>query len=198
MSELGIKYLENGEWVYAQTGQYAGRLLRIALRGQKVERIIPQDQEKSTNESVIDLSEGQRWSPVISPHGSFEIFIPGSFPERLGRWMLTLRGLPRLYPALKMDAIERYFGPELPDCLEYIYTETAPYRESAGDLRVTEAAKGLRTLAEMQEEEARRIRTLIMPMVEPMPELAANRQALLDNAKWKSGQFIVSRTVFLK
>lgn len=198
MTELRIKYTQNAEWVHAQTGEYSGRLLGIGLREQKVEDIIPQESKEPHREPVIDLTEGRNWSPVISPRGSLEILMPGTYDERLEKWMLTLHGLPRLYPALKMETLEKYFGPELPSSLEHIYTEAVPYRESAGDLRVTEAAKGLRTFAEIQEEDERSMRTLIVPMAEATPQLEKSRQELLDRAVWKSGKFVVSRTVFLK
>jgi hypothetical protein len=42
------------------------------------------------------------------------------------------------------------------------------------------------------------MRTLIVPMAEATPQLEKSRQELLDRAVWKSGKFVVSRTVFLK
>lgn len=198
MSELRIQYTQNAEWIEAHTGDYWGKLFAIEPAGNELIDVVAPELEQYVDQSVIDLSEGKGWSPVVSTHGSLEILIPGTRDQRLGSWILTLHGLPRMYPSLKMDAIEDLFGPELPACLETIYTQTTHYHESVGDLIVTEAAKGLRSLDEVSEENRQSIRTMITPMTEPTLSIIENRQKLIDRGVWDSGRFVVSRTVFFK
>lgn len=202
MSEtLRIKYTQNAEWVMARTGDdYYGDLALIKSKKSDIRDIVPPVSEEPIKGDIIDLSERKGWSPIMSTHGSFEIFIPKPAYLRLASWTLELYGLPRMYSNLKMDAVADLFGPELPTYLELIHSETARFHESAGDLQVTEAVKGLRTTAEMQEEDRERMQTIITEVQDLTPEVMANRQALIDGAKSKQhgSLLVVDRTVFFK
>lgn len=202
MSEtLRIKYTQNAEWVMARAdGDHYGDLALIKPRKNDIRDIVPPASEEPIKGHVIDLSERKGWSPIMSPRGSFEIFIPKPAYLRLASWTLELYGLPRMYPNLRMDAVANLFGPELPTYLELIHTETTRFHESAGDLQVTEAAKGLRTTAEMQEEDRERMQSIVTETQDLTPEVMANRQALIDSARSKQhgNLLIVDRTVLFK
>lgn len=202
MSEtLRIKYTQNAEWVMARTdGDYYGDLALIKPKTSDIRNIIPSASEEPIEGDIIDLDKQKGWSPIMSPHGSFEIFIPKPAHLRLASWTLELYGLPRIYPNLRMDAVANLFGPELPTYLELIHTETARFHESAGDLQATEAAKGLRTTAEMQEEDRERMQSIVTEIQDLTPEAMANRQALIDGAEFKQhgSLLVVDRSVLFK
>lgn len=200
MSEaLSIKYTQNAEWVMATTGSdyYSGDLAMIKPRKSDLRVVVPSVSEEPIEGGVINLDNRKGWSPIMSPRGSFEIIIPKPAYLRLASWTLELYGLSRAYSNLKMDAVADLFGPELPTYLELIHTETAHFHESSGDLQVTEAAKWLRTTAEMQQENRERMQSIVTEMQDLTSEVMANRQALINGAESTEGGnlLLVDRSV---
>lgn len=193
MPTMRVSYDPEADWVYISTGDWSGAGFSIEPVEQDI-LSVPASLPKPIR-GIINIGKTRGWYTSVSPKGTFKISFPKANP--LENWGLEFLGFSRICEFLKMEEVERLFGPEVDSQVRELAAEAAPYRESVGDQLAKVRMRGPVSLEEgfAQMERSRR------PDVEiPAPdrEVTSARQKLLQEATYDSGRYIVPRSLLIQ
>jgi hypothetical protein len=191
MAEMGITYLEDGEWLSISTNlQRSGSLIGIEPDQNHQIQATGTEQPVEIAPGVYDISGG--WTRSVSQAGNFKMHAP--YDDRLNDWMLELDGIPRMYAKLKLGAIAQLFGEEVTKQIQSYQSKYGPRRESVGDILAKFMRRGPMSI---QEGFAMMKSHKFMTSRDINSETRDARARLLESAIEDSGRLVVARSVLI-
>lgn len=178
MAEVGMTYLEDGEFLSINTNMdRGGSLITI---------------EPAEHEVIAATDPSRGWTRMVSPAGHVAVNVP--YDDHLSDWGLQLSGIPRMFEGLRLAVITALFTDIVTAEVKQYHRKYNSRRESVGDILAKYMRRGPLRLDEgfaLYKSHA------VITGRDINAETREARKRLLAQASEDSGRLVVARSTFI-